>query len=79
MGTVGSKCSAMYEVVIPADEFNGLGKGGSTNINLTINAVDSKSVTDLLRSNPQAVTIPLVEALSAGDRGLSASIRTAVN
>lgn len=83
---VGAKSNKGYmigeagpEVVIPADEFSGLGKGGSTNINLTINAVDSKSVTDLLRTNPQAVTIPLVEALSAGDKGLAASIRLAVN
>jgi hypothetical protein len=83
---VGAKSNKGYmigeagpEVVIPADEFGSLSKGGASNINLTINAVDSKSVTELLRTNPQAVTIPLVEALSAGDRGLASSIRLAVN
>lgn len=65
------------EAVVPEGAIGSAGK--SQNINISISALDSKSVTDLMRENPQAVTIPLVEAISDGDRGLASSIRLAVN
>ena len=54
------------------------GSGTPGNVNITINALDSKSVTELLRENPQAVTTPIVEALSLGDRGLSSALRVSL-
>lgn len=47
------------------------------NINITINAVDSKSVLDLMQQNPQAVVTPIIESLQLGDRGLTAALRGA--
>jgi tape measure domain-containing protein len=67
------------EAVIPASQMGGGGGGGTNNINVTINALDSKSVADLMRDNPQAITGPLVEAIKGGDRGLASSLRLAVN
>lgn len=65
------------EAVVP---LGGGGSGGGTNnVNVTINALDSKSVADLMRDNPQAITGPLVEAIKGGDRGLASSLRMAVN
>lgn len=48
-------------------------------VNITINALDSKSVVELLRANPQAVTTPIVESLNAGDRGLTASMKSVLS
>ena len=64
------------EMVVPAASSGKL--GAADNINITINALDSQSVTELLRNNPQAVTAPLVDALTVGDRGLSSAIRLSV-
>jgi tape measure domain-containing protein len=50
----------------------------NNNITINISAVDSKSLIDLLRDNPDAITVPLSEALSVGDRGLINSIRGAI-
>jgi len=49
--------------------------GATNNINISISAVDSMSLTELLRRNPQAITAPIIEALLSGDRGLMASMR----
>lgn len=77
---IGAKSGGGYllgengpEEVIPS------GSGRGANVNITINALDSKSVTELLKNNPQAVTGPIVEAVTSGDRGLSSSLRLAVN
>lgn len=48
-----------------------------TNVNITINAVDSKSVLELMKQNPQAVVAPIIESLQVGDRGLTAALRGA--
>lgn len=61
------------EAVIPTGTASN--RDSSKNVNITINAVDSKSVTDLLRNNPQAVTTPIVEALTLGDRSLTSALR----
>lgn len=47
----------------------------TNNVNVTISAIDSKSITELMRNNPQAVTIPIIDALQGGDRGLTAAMR----
>jgi len=47
------------------------------NVNITINAVDSKSVLELMTQNPQAVVTPIIESLQLGDRGLTAALRGA--
>jgi len=67
------------EAVVP------LGKGKSegesekaTNVNININAIDSQSLTELMRDNPQAVTIPIIDAMQGGDRGLTAAMRGAL-
>lgn len=79
---VGLKSGSSYlmgeagpEAVIPADELG----GGSTNVSVNIQAVDAKSVTDLMRQNPQAVIEPLVRAINGGDRGLNTSLKLAVS
>jgi len=84
---IGARSKSSYligesgpEAVVPmSGAGGGAGTGGTNNVNVTINAVDSKSVTELMRNNPQAVTGPLVEAITGGDRGLSASLRMAVS
>jgi len=77
---VGMKSGGSYllgesgpEAVIPTNQ-----GGGSSNISVNINAVDSKSVTQLLNENPQAIIGPIIKAMKSGDRGLSASMRLAV-
>jgi tape measure domain-containing protein len=70
MGEAGS------EAIIPTDMLDSLGRGESVTVN--IQAVDSKSISELMRSNPQAVVGPIVEAIKSGDRGLSSSLRMAV-
>ena len=50
----------------------------NNNVSVTINALDSKSLTELLRDNPQAVTLPIIDAIQGGDRGLTASLRGAL-
>ncbi|MCK5018369.1 MAG: tape measure protein, partial [Candidatus Peribacteraceae bacterium] len=79
---IGAKSHSGYligeagpEAVVPKDK---LGGGSATNVTVNISAVDSKSLTELLKNNPQAITGPIVAALSGGDRGLSSSIRMAV-
>lgn len=67
------------EAVIPADLLTAGGGGSQPPVNITINALDSKSLTELMRENPQAVTAPIIASLSSGDRALSSSIRLAVN
>lgn len=62
------------EAVVPMDQMG----GKASNVNVTINALDSRSVTELLSENPQAIMGPLVEAINNGDRGLSSSLRLAV-
>lgn len=52
-------------------------QNGNT-INIAISALDSKSLVDLMKSNPQAITAPISEALSVGDKGLIQSIRGAL-
>lgn len=47
----------------------------NNNVNVSISALDSKSLTDLMRENPQAVTIPIIDAMQGGDRGLTAAMR----
>lgn len=47
----------------------------NNSVNITISAIDSKSITELMRNNPQAVTIPIIDALQGGDRGLTAAMR----
>lgn len=44
-------------------------------ITVNINALDSKSLVDLMDSNPNAVLGPLVSALQAGDRGVTSALR----
>lgn len=66
------------EVVAPLNRSKTSASSGSSNVNITINAIDSKSVTELMRTNPQAVTIPIIEALTGGDRHLSAAMRGAI-
>jgi tape measure domain-containing protein len=66
------------EAITPLSGSGG-GTGGPTNININISAIDSKSVTELLMKNPQAITGPIVEAINSGDRGLSNSLRMAVS
>lgn len=67
------------EAVVPLGNGGGSSGGGTNNINVTINALDSKSVSELMRDNPQAITGPLVEAIKGGNRGLASSLRLAVN
>ncbi len=50
----------------------------SSNININISALDSKSVVELMRDNPSAITGPLTEALTLGDRGMTSAIRGAL-
>lgn len=78
---VGLKSNSSYllgesgpEAVVPTGAMG----GGGSNVSVNINAVDSKSVTDLLRRNPQAIIGPLVKAMNGGDRGLATSMRMAV-
>lgn len=47
-------------------------------VNVNINALDSRSVAELMRSNPAAVTAPIVDALQGGDRGLMTAMRGAM-
>ena len=63
------------EVVVPEDQAG----SSQTNVSVNIQAVDSKSVTDLMSRNPQAIIGPLVKAINSGDRGLSTSMRLAVS
>lgn len=56
--------------------YSGGGGVSASNINVNISALDSKSVTDLMSRNPQAVTGPFIEALQGGDRGLINSMRS---
>lgn len=81
---IGARSKSSYligeagpEAVVPLG--GGGSGGGVNNVNVTINALDSKSVADLMRDNPQAITGPLVEAIKGGDRGLASSLRMAVN
>ena len=46
--------------------------------NISISAVDSDSLVRLMRSNPEAITAPLADALNMGDRGMINSIRNAM-
>lgn len=62
------------EAVIPA---GAVGSGQS--VNVTINALDSKSLTELMNNNPGAITGPLTAAIASGDRGLSTSLKMAVS
>lgn len=62
------------EAVIPA---GAVGSGQS--VNVTINAVDSKSLAELMSNNPGAITGPLTAAIANGDRGLSTSLKMAVS
>ena len=78
---IGLKSNSSYllgesgpEAVVPTGAMG----GGGANVSVNINAVDSKSVTDLMRRNPQAIIGPLVKAMNGGDRGLSTSMRMAV-
>ncbi len=48
-------------------------------INITINAIDSKSFADTMRENPDAIIGPIVDAVARGDRGLSSAMRMAVS
>ncbi len=77
---VGLKSNSSYllgesgpEAVVPTGAM-----GGGSNISVNINAVDSKSVTDLMKRNPQAIIGPLVKAMNGGDRGLATSMRMVV-
>lgn len=77
---IGLKSNSSYllgesgpEAVVPTGAM-----GGGSNVSVNISAVDSKSVTDLMRRNPQAIIGPLVKAMNGGDRGLSTSMRMAV-
>lgn len=54
---------------------SGTSGGGGANININISAIDSKSLAQLMRDNPSAITGPISEALQMGDRGLSSAIR----
>jgi len=45
------------------------------NINISISALDSKSVVDLMTNNPAAITGPLSEALELGERNVTSAIR----
>jgi tape measure domain-containing protein len=47
-------------------------------VNVSISALDSKSVVDLMQRNPQAITSPIIQALQMGDRSLSAAMRGAL-
>jgi tape measure domain-containing protein len=65
------------EAVVPLSK-GGQTEGKATNINVNINAIDSQSLTELMRDNPQAVTIPIIDAMQGGDRGLTAAMRGAL-
>lgn len=54
-----------------------VGAGGTSgqNVVVNINALDSKSLVDLMDRNPQAVIGPLVGALQSGDRGIQTALR----
>jgi hypothetical protein len=51
------------------------GENGATQVNITIVAADSKSITDMMRRNPGAVVTPLIEQLESGNRRLQTAIR----
>jgi tape measure domain-containing protein len=79
---IGAKSKSSYligeagpEAVVPADQMG----GGGANVTVNIKALDSKSVASLLKSNPQAITGPIVSAIQKGDRGLTSSLRMAVS
>ena len=67
------------EAVVPMKSEKAVEQGGGTNIvNVNINTLDARSVAELMRSNPSAVTAPIVDALQGGDRGLMAAMRGAI-
>jgi hypothetical protein len=79
---IGTKSGSSYlmgeagpEAVIPEDQLG----GGATNVSVNIQAVDAKSITELMQQNPQAVVGPLVRAINGGDRGLNTSLKLAVS
>jgi phage-related minor tail protein len=83
---IGAKSKSSYligeagpEVVKPMGQAQSSAGGGANNININISAVDSRSVTQLMRDNPQAITGPITEALASGDRGLTSAIRTGIS
>jgi len=67
------------EAVIPAKDMKQTESAGAGNVvNVNINALDSRSVAELMRDNPNAVIAPISDALQGGDRGLMAALRGAV-
>lgn len=76
---VGMKSGSRYtfgeegaEAITPLNK--GAGKA-ENNFNISISALDSKSLTDLMRDNPQAVVSPFIDALQSGSSGLSTVLR----
>lgn len=74
-----------YSSSLPSSSSGGSGGGGSSdnggqgaqNFNINISAVDSESLVKLMRTNPEAITVPLSESINMGDRGTINSIRGA--
>lgn len=83
---IGAKTGAGYmlgekgsEAVMPVSKGStASGAGGSKTVNVNINAIDSKSVVELMQQNPQAILSPIIQALQLGDRGLSSAMRSAL-
>lgn len=77
IGTVAVNVERSQRDLQRTPETEGGINAAPTNVNITINAVDSKSVLDLMRQNPQAIVTPIIESLQVGNRGLTAALRGA--
>jgi len=67
------------EAVVPMKKTSSPDQPSGTNIvNVSINALDSRSLSELMRDNPSAIVAPIADALQGGDRGLIAAFRGAV-
>lgn len=81
LGMIGE--GAYNEAVVPLPDGKSIpvkmnGGGGGQNITYNIMAMDSKSFTDFVRRNPQAITATLHDSIAKGDQKLRTDLKKAV-